>query len=405
MRAVVFEAPIPKYIATLVAGRISDSLYVGPHACTRFEEIERPALPNDRWVRIRTSLGGVCGSDLAIIGLQTSPSTSPLSSFPFVLGHENVGIVTEVGSRARGIAVGQRVTANPLLCCEPRAIEPVCAACAGGHHSRCTCFTDGMIPPGMFIGTTKSVGGSWGDEFVAHESQLVPLPDSLSDTAALLTEPFACCVHAVRSTLPAEHDRTLVIGGGTMGLLTVAALSALAPQSRTTILARHRFQGDHAQRLGASRTVLARGDYMKELADAAETRLLKPIIGPPIGVGGFDVTFVCASNDRAISDALRFTRSGGRIVLLGNVATLKSVDWTPLWLKELRITGSLAYGAHGHGGASLNAFNEAAQIIAREQALFQPLVTHTFALNDFQKALSVARSRSGEQSVKVALKP
>ena len=149
----------------------------------------------------------------------------------------------------------------------------------------------------------------------------------------------------------------------------------------------------------------ARGDYLKELADVAETRLLKPIIGPPIGVGGFDVTFVCASNDRAITDALRFTRSGGRIVLLGNVATLKSVDWTPLWLKELRITGSLAYGAHGHGGASLNAFNEAAQIIAREQALFQPLVTHTFALDDFQKALSVARSRSGEQSVKVALKP
>jgi threonine dehydrogenase-like Zn-dependent dehydrogenase len=81
------------------------------------------------------------------------------------------------------------------------------------------------------------------------------------------------------------------------------------------------------------------------------------------------------------------------------------VDWTPLWLKELQITGSLAYGAHGHGGATLNAFTEAAQIIAREQALFLPLVTHTFALNDFQKALGVARSRSGEQSVKVALKP
>jgi L-iditol 2-dehydrogenase len=188
-------------------------------------------------------------------------------------------------------------------------------------------------------------------------------------------------------------------------LLTVAALSSLAPQSKTTILARHRFQADHAQRLGAAASVLARGEYLKELADAAGTRLLKPIIGPPIGVGGFDVTFVCASNDTAISDALRFTRSGGRIVLLGNVATLKGVDWTPLWLKELRITGSLAYGTHGHGGASLNAFDEAAQIIAREETLFAPLVTHTFALNDFRNALSTARARDGQQSVKVALKP
>lgn len=404
MRAVVFEAPIPKYVATLIAGHISDSLFVGPHACTRFASIASPALPTDHWVRVRTSLGGVCGSDLAIIGLRTSPSTSPLSSFPFVLGHENVGVVAETGRAVRGVAVGQRVAVNPLLCCEPRALAP-CAACARGHHSQCTCFTDGNIPPGMFIGTTKSVGGSWGEEFVAHESQVVALPDTLGDSAALLAEPFACTLHAVRGTRPPEGSRCLVIGSGTMGLLTVAALTSLAPAAMTTILSRHDFQTAHAKRLGASHAVAARGDYMTALADAADTRLLKPIIGPSIGVGGFDTTFVCASNDRAIEDALRFTRSGGHIVLLGNVAKLKRVDWTPLWLKELHVTGSLAYGAHGHGGAPLNAFNEAVQIIAQDEKRFAPLVTHTFALNDFRNALSAARARDGQQSVKVALKP
>jgi threonine dehydrogenase-like Zn-dependent dehydrogenase len=405
MRAVVFDAPIPKYLTTLVAGKLADRLYVGAHACTRLAQIDAPALPADSWVRVRTTLGGICGSDLAIIGLETSPSTSPFSSFPFVLGHENVGVVAEVGRSVTNVGVGQRVTVNPLLCCEPRAVSPACNACAAGHHSQCTCFTDGVLPPGMFIGTTRSVGGSWGEEFVAHASQVVPLPDTLSDPAALLAEPFACCVHAVRRAAHADNDRVLVIGSGTMGLLTIAALNSVVPRAQITLLARHRFQGDHATRLGAAGIVYARGDYLGALADAAQTRLLKPIIGPRIGVGGFDVTYVCASNTIAINDALRFTRSGGRIMLLGNVSTLRGVDWTPVWLKELHVTGSLAYGSHGHGGGSLNAFTEAVSIIARDESRFAPLVTHTFGLDNYQQALGVARARHGQESVKVALDP
>ncbi len=401
VRGITFAAPIPRYLATLVAGRISGALYVGPHACTRFAHLDAPALPGERWVRVRTSLGGICGSDLAIVGLETSPSTSPFSSFPFVLGHENVGVIAEAGRAVRGFAPGDRVTVNPLLCCEPRAVTPVCPACAAGDHSRCACFTDGALPPGMFIGTTRSVGGSWGDEFVAHESQLVRVPESLADEHALLIEPFACCVHAVRNALPARGGRSLVIGSGTMGLLTTAALRALAPESTTTVLARHGFQSAHAMRLGAARTVLARGDYLNELADAGQTRLLKPIIGRPVGVGGFDVTYVCAANARGVEDALRFTRAGGTIVLLGNASTLRGVDWTPIWLKELHLTGSLAYGVHSHGGAGINAFNEAAALVAAGQPGLAALVTHVFALTDYRAALSVARARGGEQSVKV----
>lgn len=404
MKAISFAAPIPTYLATQVAGRVSDSWLVGPHACTRYGEVATPDLPNQNWVRIRTRLGGICGSDLALVGLESSPSTSPFSSFPFVIGHENVGTIESCGAAVRNFGIGDRVIVNPLLCCEPRAVAPSCPACAGGHHSRCEHFTDGALPAGMFLGFTRSLGGSWGEQFVAHESQLVRVHDSVSDASALMTEPFACCVHAALDLKPRPGQRVLVIGAGTMGLLTVAALHVLAPDSTVTVLVRHGFQARHATHLGAARTVTARGDYLGELAEVAGTRLLKPILGRPIGVGGFDMTFVCISSARGVEDAMRFTRAGGTIVLLGNATTLRGLDWSPLWIKELTLRGTLAYGGHNHGGADTNAFTLAAKLIADGRAPLDKLVTHQFPLADYREALHTARARGSVESVKVAFK-
>jgi len=400
VNAVVFAAPIPTYILTRLAGALSPGLFLGPHACTRLTHVDAPALPGERWVRIRTRLGGVCGSDLAIVTLSASPSTSPLSSFPFVLGHENVGDVVETGPGVRGVTSGQRVVVNPLLACAARAIEPPCAACAAGLPSRCEHFTDGALAPGMMIGTTRGLGGSWGESFVAHESQVLPVPDGVSDEAALMTEPFACAVHAVRGDLPGAGERALVIGAGTIGLVTVAALRALSPSSHVTVLARHPFQAEAARKLGAQAVV---GGSFEELAKAGGTRLLQPILGPPIGVGGFDRTYVCVTGSAAVGNAMRFTRAGGVVTLLGNVTTLGGLDWSPLWLKELTLRGSVTYGCHG--GAGTDAFREALDLIATGRASLGPLVTHTFPLAEVGKALAAASSKQGSGSIKVALRP
>jgi len=404
VKAITFAAPIPRYLATLAGGTLSDRFYLGSLACTRYGDVGDPALPSERWVRIRTRLGGICGSDLNVITLKASPSTSPFSSFPFVIGHENVGEVVEVGRAVHAVSVGVRVTVNPLLCCEPREIAPACEACAAGDHSRCAHFTDGALPPGMLLGTTRGLGGSWGERFVAHESQVVAVPESMTDEEAVLVEPFACSVHAVRSNLPADGARVLVIGGGSIGLLTVAALRALAPQVRVTLLARHAFQRDRAQRLGAVRGVDAHGSYLPELAEAGGTRLLKPIIGRPVGVGGFDQTFVCVGGAAAMDDAMRVTRAGGTVVLLGNSSTMNGIDWTPLWLKELTVRGSLCYGAHAHASPARSAFDEAAALIASGRAPIGDFVTHIFPLARYRQAIDVARSKRAEHSIKVAFR-
>jgi threonine dehydrogenase-like Zn-dependent dehydrogenase len=405
MKAIVFAAPIPTYLATMLAGKVSDALYVGPHACTRLIDVEPPALPTDRWVRIRTRMGGICGSDLNVITLKASPSTSPFSSFPLVIGHENVGEIVEVGRAVRGLSVGDRVVANPLICCEPRGIEPACEACTDGHHSRCAHFTDGSLAPGMLIGTTRGLGGSWGEMFVAHETQVVRIADSVTDEEAVLVEPFACSVHAVRSAMPAARERVLVIGAGSIGLLTVAALKALAPGIEVTVLARHRFQAEHAARLGAERAVSARGDYLEGLAEAGEVRLLEPIIGKPVGVGGFDRTFICIGSARATDDAMRVTRAGGTLVLLGNSAKMDGVDWTPLWVKELTVRGSLCYGEHRHVSPTVDAFREAINLIDTRTVALKPLLTHVYQLAEYREALGTAMDKKASASIKVAFRP
>jgi L-iditol 2-dehydrogenase len=404
MKAVAFSAPIPTYLTTLLAGKLNDALYVGPHACTRLVDVHDPPLPTENWVRIRTRMGGICGSDLNVITLKASPSTSPFSSFPFVIGHENVGDIVETGRAVRGVRVGDRVVVNPLLCCEPRGIASPCDACATGHHSRCAHFTDGPIAPGMLVGTTRGLGGSWGEMFVAHETQLVRVPDSVADEEAVLVEPLACSVHAVRSAMPEPRERVLVIGAGSIGLLNLATLKALARACHVTVLARYPFQADHATRLGADRIVFGRGNYLPELAEAGEARLLKPIIGKPVGVGGFDRTFICIGGARATDDAMRITRAGGTLVLLGNSAKMDGIDWTPLWLKELTLRGSLCYGEHRHLSPTRDAFREAADLTASRAVSLKALVTHLYPLADYRTALATAMDRQGSGSIKVAFK-
>jgi threonine dehydrogenase-like Zn-dependent dehydrogenase len=415
MKAVTFDGAIPRYLLSKAAGAISQSWMTGRGRCTHLQEVEPPELPGPEWIRVRTRLGGICGSDLNLIGLGVSPSTSPFSSFPFVIGHENVGEVDAVGPDAGDLKAGDRVVVNPLLACLSRGIDPPCPACASGHFSRCERFTDGRLAPGIMMGSTRGIGGSWGEYYVAHRGQVHRVPDGLSDRAAVLTEPLAAAVSPVMADPPRAGESVLVLGGGTVGLMVTAALSRLAPDCRITVLARHGFQAEAARRLGATRAVQPQPgeDYVQTLSEIGGARLHRPILGERIAVGGFDRSFVCVGGTSAMTDALRFTRSGGEVVLLGNVAKLDGVDWTPVWISELRLRGSLCYdrhpwpaGAeeHSHPAATRDAFALALELLAQESgAEIANLLTHVYPLADYRQALALCTRRGREPSIKIAL--
>ena len=159
MKAVQFSVTVPKFIAAKVLAAIFGKrvYYQGPLKTIQIADIPEPKLPTKDWVKVKTIYCGFCGSDLNLIQLHDSPTASPFTSFPCVIGHEIVGEIIETGSDVNGFKSGDIVAINPGLSCEAREISPLCHTCSSGRSSNCENFAEGNLPPGMFTGINSGI--------------------------------------------------------------------------------------------------------------------------------------------------------------------------------------------------------------------------------------------------------
>ena len=401
MKAIQFDAAIPRYVTGKILGAVSPKLYWSGLACTYEDDIPEPTLPTKEWVKIKTSYGGICGSDIGTIHLHTSTYYSPFSSFPFTLGHENVGTIVEVGANVQGWEIGQRVVVEPLLWCGPRgySTSEYCEYCHKGEINRCQRFTDGTIAPGLITGACRDTGGSWSTHFVAHQSQLFAIPDEISDEGAVLIEPFACGMHAAIQNFPADSDTVLISGAGTIGLTVLAALRALGSKATIFITAKYDFQKKAAQQLGATAVLSAKEDIYAQLAKATDATLRLPTIGKRVVSGGTDITFDCIGSDSAIDDALRFTRDGGKMVLVGVPGVAKGIDWTAIFAQELTVQAANNYHhAEIWEGKTWKAFDLVIHLMQTKLVDIDWMVTHKYSLADYRTALA-EQSRRGKRGI------
>src|SRR5690606_41134009 len=116
-----------------------------------------------------------------------------------------------------------------------RGFGQPCANCRAGLPNRCLRFAEGALAPGLLLGSCRDTGGSWGEVFVAHRSQVIPVPDHVSDENAVLAEPFGCALHAVDVAGPPHGRTVLVIGGGVIGLCTIDRKSTRLNSSHVKI--------------------------------------------------------------------------------------------------------------------------------------------------------------------------
>jgi len=405
MKAIQFEGTVPRYVYSTVAGAIVRNAYYDRFSNIVLRDVPPPELPTPEWVRVKTKYAGFCGSDKNLILLHDSPSTSPYASFPFTIGHENCGYVVEMGAIAAerlAIGIGTRVVVDPLLSCVPRGISPVCPSCARGDYSLCTNFTEGSVSPGMSIGTCRDTGGGWSSEFVAHYSQLIAVPENVSSEDAVLVDAFCSSLHPVMRNFPADDSTVLIIGCGVIGLSAVAAIRALGGKARIVVLAKHEFQGEAATRLGADAVVYMGNstDYYAELADVLKTKLLKPMLGKRVVVGGAHTVFDCVGSSTSIDDALRFTMPHGTMVLVGLAAFPKGVDWTPIWLKEVQVRGSFWCSTEQFEGRAMRTYEIAVELLRTGRVSLSPLLTHKFRLEDYKRAIAANLSIRSSRLIK-----
>jgi L-iditol 2-dehydrogenase len=395
MQALQMTDSIPRYVLSKGISRAKRDVFWGRSACLQMREVEPPRLPNEQWVRIKTRLGGICGSDIGTLTLHASTTTTVFTSFPFTLGHENVGVISEIGSDVDGFAVGQRVVVNPLLSCEPRGFDESCEMCAQGDPQLCQRMDQGDVAAGILVGFCRDTGGSWSQEFVAHRSQIIPVPDSLSDRSAVMAEPFAGALHPVIRNLPGDDATVLIIGGGVMGLCTIAAIRALGSKARIIAIARHPFQAEQAREAGADVIIgrLKPKQLERRLCDELGARSLKPVIGPNVIVGGADYVYDCAGTASSLKDALRFAAPGGQVTLIGLASMPRGIDWTPIWLNELRINGTVCYGVEDYQGERMSTMDIAVRMMVDGVVNLEDMVTHRFALEDYRAAFETVTGK------------
>jgi threonine dehydrogenase-like Zn-dependent dehydrogenase len=402
MKAIQFNAAVPRYVLGLALSKISPSFLWSGLSCTYPTEVPEPVLPNAEWVKVKTRLGGICGTDIGTIHLHTSPYLSPFSSSPFTFGHENVGTIAETGGQAGSFRVGERVVIEPLLWCKPRGFKELCEYCSRGETNRCQRTREGVIAAGAETGFCRDTGGSWSSFFVAHASQVHRVPDHVTDENALMAEPFTIGLHAALQNWPGDDEQVLIQGAGTIGLVMLAALRTLGSKAQITLLARYPFQKEAAERLGASEVILTKGiDPFERVAQKTGGQVLKPIIGKRVLAGGCDRVYECVGSDESVDNALRFTRNGGTTVLVGVPGLAKGIDWTAIFHQELTVRASyIANHAEPYQGQVWGAFDLTLDLMARGELDLGWMVTHRYKLDEFDRAMREVSARGSTGMIK-----
>jgi threonine dehydrogenase-like Zn-dependent dehydrogenase len=392
VKSLVIERSVPRFAAARVVATVSGSgrgTAVGP---LRLTDTSPPELPGPGWKHVKVALAGICGSDLATLDGRSSRYFEDLVSFPFVPGHEIVGTVSEDGTSA---ASGRRVVVEPAIGCVARGITPPCDACAQGRTGGCERVAFGRISAGLQIGYCCDTGGGWSAAgLVAHESQIHDVPDSLSDEDAVMVEPSACAVHAALAAGADAHSVVCVLGAGTLGLATVAALRQLTPPSALIAGARYAHQRKLATELGADEVVVP--DEVPR-AVRRRTRSLETTAGL---TGGADAVVDCVGSADSLRQALAVVRPTGRVVLAGMPGNV-AIDMAGLWHREVSVTGAYAYGIERlPDGNTRRTFDVAFDLVAA--AGLGRLVSATYPLERFEEAIAHAGSAGRRGAVKIA---
>ena len=306
-------------------------------------------------VKIRVEAVGICGTDIKI------RSGDAWSNPPVVLGHELSGVVAEVGSEVTDIKIGQRVVT------ETGAV--VC-----GHCYYCKTGNFLMCRDRLSIG--YGVNGGMTEYCVVPEDIIHTLPDDVPFDAGSLCEPAAVSVHAVYDSVrPEPGDLVVVIGAGAIGLLVAQIAKDFGATVIITGLTHDRFRLDRAIELGI--------DY----AIDTQVENLETLIHKLSGGMGVDLVYECSGSAPGVRTGMSVLKKMGSLVQIGLTKPTLEIEYSMLTGKQIRLVGTF-----GHKWES---WETALRLIEQGKLNTAALITHRFALHDWEEAFRVAEAQVG----------
>jgi 2-desacetyl-2-hydroxyethyl bacteriochlorophyllide A dehydrogenase len=314
-----------------------------------------PLRPRAGEVAVRVTAAGLCGTDYRIW-----TGDRPVA-YPRILGHEFVGRVARVGEGVNTLAAGDRVVVEPNYSCGR------CPLCREGNRNLCL----SRVAIGI------DVDGGFAEEACVPARCCWPVPATLSDSDAMLTEPLAVVVRAVGRGALHAGETVAVIGAGNLGLLALQVLRAR--HARVLVVGRTPSRLPLARELGA--------DAVHAMTDGPLDAAARAFSGRE----GVDLVVETAGTPQAVTNALELVRPGGRVVLTGLPHDPTPVAFFSVVRREVTITGSMIYQ---------DEFPLALDLVATGSVKTAPLVTHRFPLAEIDAAFAAHRDPA---SIKVAL--
>jgi 2-desacetyl-2-hydroxyethyl bacteriochlorophyllide A dehydrogenase len=314
-----------------------------------YREVAAPAVGAGE-VLVRSREAGLCRTDIEMMtGVFTDPRWV---RFPVIPGHEWAGTVVETGPGVESVQVGDRVVCEGFIVCHR------CRRCRSGETQWCERVEAlGFTRPGGYA------------ELVSAPQRIVHrLPDHVSFDAGVLVEPASVVLRGLEKARPEAGETMGVIGVGTLGALAIALLRLQSP-SRIVAYGVRDEELELAQRLGATEVVLA-GDGV---AAEADLDLVVETAGAPI----------------AVELATQLCRPGGRALLLGIAGEARTLTLPSDLLvgKDMALIGSIAYRA--------STWSRVVALLADRVLDLDPVVTHRFAMSDFEEAVRLMDDRRG----------
>ena len=310
---------------------------------------------------IEVTAAGLCGTD-AHIYHDEYPSRPPV-----ILGHEVAGKVVDTGEGVTRCAAGASVTSEPYF-----TLCGLCPHCRAGMPNHCRRRAS--------IGS--GVHGAFARYVLVPERSVHHLPDGVDEWAGALTEPLACCVHALENTKVEPGDVTVVTGPGAIGLLMLQVIKAAGAQAVVVGTETDGARLALARRLGADDALAApRDDPEKIVAERSD------------GLGA-DVVFECSGAGPAAQTALQLVRNRGRYVQVGLFGKPVTWDLEQVCVKEVRVQGTFATVS--------SSWRKALTLLRAGLVQTAPLISHRLPLAAWQEAFDLFERREG---VKIVFTP